>query len=589
MTFTRWIPSRTQLRSWLTDSRREWFLFFAVCVLLSVLTYGRLVGDLGHRVFASNDDSSLFIFWFAHAADVVLSWVGVGSGERNLLYTTSMNYPAGVNGGWNTSVMGLAVPLVPVTLVWGPVVAYNVAIMCAPVACALAAAWAATQFVSRRPAFVAGIAYGFSTYVIAQSAGHLNLAFAVLPPLVVGFVERLVTGRGRTWMNGVLLGCVVGWQFYLSNELLAHTFLMAVVLLVVTVALRWTEFREGFRRIAVGGAGAVGVAVVCGLPLLITMFALPGKPEGPIRPHGIWNNDLLDPVTPGKFTLISAGREIQRVIGIDDAEIGGYLGWPWLLTVAVIVVVLGINHAMSARVRTFAVVAVVMFILSMGSPMFVNGTATVNTGPFRLVESTPVLENVLPMRMSVHVALMFALLLAIAWHTVRPRFTPLLAVATVLIALTTTSGTVETRNIAYPSFYDDAVREHIPRGSIVKMMPRPVASASPHSNESLVGQAVSGMWFKQVDGYFIGSRENIPVAYQSETTQLDEIMKDDAMPEPHQVREAVEELREKGVEYVTVTDSGAGLKHPASDIARAVSEVSNAHVQFVGGVYVIQL
>ena len=589
MILTRWIPSHTALRSWLTDSRREWLAFFAVCVLLSVLTYGRLLGDMGHRVFASNDDSSLFIFWFAHAADVVLSWIGLGSGERNLLYTSSMNYPTGVNGGWNTSVMGLAVPLVPVTLVWGPVVAYYVAIMCAPVACALAAAWAASQFVSRRPAFVAGIAYGFSTYVIAQSAGHLNLAFAILPPLVVGFVERLVTGRGRTWVNAVMLGCAVGWQFYLSNELLAHTFLMAVVLLVATVAMRWKDCRAGVRRVAIGGSGAVGVAIVCGLPLLITMFALPGKPDGPIRPHGIWNNDLLDPVTPGKFTLISAGREIQRVIGIDDAEIGGYLGGPWLVTAAVIVVVLGINHAMSARVLTFAVVAVVLFILSMGSPMFVNGTAAMNTGPFRLVESTPVLENVLPMRMSVHVALMFALLLAIAWHTVRPRLTPLLALATILIALTTTSGTVEVRNIAYPSFYDDAVREHIPRGATVKMMPRPVASAAAHSNESLVGQAVSGMWFKQVDGYFIGSREDAPVAYQSETTQLDEIMNGDAMPEPYQVREAVEDLRARGVEYVAVTDSGFGLKHQASDIARVLSESSNVHVQFVGGVYVIQL
>lgn len=589
MTFTRWIPSRPAVRSWFTDSRLEWLLFLAVCVLLSVLTYGRLVGDMGHRVFASNDDSSLFIFWFAHAADAVLSWIGLGSGELNLLYSNSMNYPAGVNGGWNTSVMGLAVPLVPVTLIWGPVVAYNVAIMCAPVACALSTAWAAAQLVSRRPAFVAGIAYGFSTYVIAQSAGHLNLAFAVLPPLVVGFVERLVTGRGRTWVNAVVLGCAVGWQFYLSNELLAHTFLMTVVFLLATVALRWTEVREGARRIAVGGAGAVGVAVVCGLPLLITMFALPGKPEGPIRPHGIWNNDLLDPVTPGKFTLISAGREIQRVIGIDDAEIGGYLGWPWLLTVAVIVVVLGIHHAMSARVRTFAVVAVVMFILSMGSPMSVNGTAAVNTGPFRLVENTPVLENVLPMRMSVHVALMCALLLAIAWHSVRPRLTPLLAVATIIIAVTTTSGTVEVRNIAYPSFYDDAVREHIPRGATVKMMPRPVASAAAHSNESLVGQAVSGMWFKQVDGYFIGSREDAPVAYQSETTQLDDIMNGDAMPETHQVREALEDLRGRGVEYVVVTDSGFGLKHAASDIARVLSESSNVQVQFVGGVYVIQL
>lgn len=589
MTFTQWIPLRTALRSWLTQSRQEWLLFLVVCVLLSVLTYGRLVGDMGHQVFASNDDSSLFIFWFAHAADVVLSWVGLGSGEHNLLYSSSMNYPAGVNGGWNTSIMGLAVPLVPVTLLWGPVVAYNVAIMGAPVACALAAAWAAAQFVSRRSAFVAGIAYGFSTYVIAQSAGHLNLAFAVLPPLVVGFVERLVTGRGRTWVNAVVLGCAVGWQFYLSNELLAHTFLMTVVLLVATVALRWKEIREGVSRIAVGGAGAVGVAVVCGLPLLITMFALPGKPEGPIRPHGIWNNDLLDPVTPGKFTLISAGREIQRVIGIDDAEIGGYLGWPWLLTVAAIVVVLGINHAMSARVRTFAVVAVVMFILSMGSPMFVNGTAAVDTGPFRLVEYTPVLENVLPMRMSVHVAFMFALLLAIAWHSVRPRLTPLLTVATVLIALTTTSGTVEVRNIAYPSFYDDAVREHIPRGATVKMMPRPVASASAHSNESLVGQAVSGMWFKQVDGYFIGTREDAPVAYQSETTMLDEVMNGDSIPEPYRVREAVEDLRARGVEYVAVTDSGFGLKHPASDIARVLSESSNVQVQFVDGVYVIQL
>lgn len=579
-----------------TVAVRQWLIYVGVLVVLSILTYGQLVGDLGHRVFASNDDSSLFIFWFAHAADVVASWFGLGSGEKNPLYTYSMNAPAGVNGGWNTSVMGLALPLSPVTLIFGPVVAYNVAIMLSPVVSALAAAWAARQLIDRIPAFIAGLAYGFSTYLIAQSSGHLNLAFAVLPPLVVGFVIRFLENRGRTWLNAVGLGLAVGWQFYVSNELLAHTFIMAVVLMVVILVVHRNITGAGLARLAVGGAGAVAVAGVIGIPLLYTMFAMPGAPRDQVRPHGIWYNDLLDAVRPGEFTLIQGSSEpITRVMGIDPAEIGGYLGWVWIVVTAAIVLFTCFGHRLSPYVRAFALVAVVTFVLSLGSPIRFNGEEVLGYGPFATVEQIPVLENILPMRMSVHVTLMFALLLGVGWHMIalrnkRREIWPMTAV-TVLVALSVTSGEVKSREIVYPEFYDSTVAQVIPEGSRVKMMPRPRAWAVPNAAVSMVGQAVSGMRFSSVDGYFIGSTDTQALVYDSGQDPIDDVMDATPLPAANDPRlaEAVADLRAQGVSYVLITEGGFGLQNPARDIANLLASASGSTAEFRDGVYVIDI
>ena len=46
------------------------------------------------------------------------------------------------------------------------------------------------------PAALGGAVYGFSPALVAAAVGHYRLEFAVLPPLLIDALLRIVTGRG---------------------------------------------------------------------------------------------------------------------------------------------------------------------------------------------------------------------------------------------------------------------------------------------------------------------------------------------------------------------------------------------------------
>ena len=66
--------------------------------------------------------------------------------------------------------------------------------------------------------------------------GHYHLQFAVLPPLIVDAVARLVTGRGRGVRTGLWLGLLCAAQLFIGEELLVYT-AVASLILVVALAL----------------------------------------------------------------------------------------------------------------------------------------------------------------------------------------------------------------------------------------------------------------------------------------------------------------------------------------------------------------
>ncbi|MEV0983134.1 YfhO family protein [Brevibacterium sp. NPDC049920] len=580
---------------------RAWLLYALVLVLASLTVFGEVIAHPGTRVFADNDDTSLFIWWLAHAADVVAGWFGQGSGERHLLYSTSMHHPAGVNGGWNTTVLGLALPLVPVTWLAGPVVAYNLTIIAAPVASALAAAALVHRFVPRLPAFVGGFAYGFSTYLVSQASGHLNLAFAVLPPLVaLGIVELLRTGpRRRPVVTGVWLGCAIGWQFYVSTELLAGTFLAAVcLLLAVLVCAPRILARAGLQLLG-GGLLAAGIAVLIGTPLLLAMFTLPGAPGQTIRPHGVWNNDLLDPLVPGAYTLLGGGpTPIPRQLGLDPSEIGGYTGIVWLVCAALTVLALHRSTRYGTLVRVTALAGLLVWLLSMGAPWYVWGRPVWEHTPFRLVELLPVLGNVLPMRLAVHSTLALSVLLALGlWRCLRsprPALRRLGPIAAALSLLLVAPGAVTARPIIIPDFYTGAYAEVIPAGSVVKTLPRPVAMATPHADEAMVWQALTGMHYRETGGYFIGSTPESSIIFSAPADPLDAVLDEHrGSPLPDGARprgrEAVDALRARGVDFVVIAVDGAHLPHEALAIAQYTSRAAGAPYLEIDGVYLIDL
>src|SRR5207249_3259302 len=158
-----------------------------------------------------------------------LGWVPrqLGSGH-NPLFTTYVDYPAGANLMWNPAIFAPATLLWPVTAAFGPVVSYNVL---ATAAVALSA-WCGFLAVRRLVtndlfAGVAGLLYGFSPYMVAQSTRHLHVTLAVFPPIALILLhEVLVRQRRSPVLMGALLGGAAAVQLLTSEEILATTALV---------------------------------------------------------------------------------------------------------------------------------------------------------------------------------------------------------------------------------------------------------------------------------------------------------------------------------------------------------------------------
>ncbi|WP_156913864.1 hypothetical protein [Brevibacterium album] len=570
--------------------------------------FREVLADLGGRVYATSDDSSLFIWWFAHAADVAASWFGAGSGETTALHTVRMNHPDGVNAAWNTSVLGLALPLAPLTWWLGPVVVYNLCILASPVAAGMACALLLTRFTRPGAAYPAATLYAFSPYLVAQAGGHLNLSFAALPPLVGVFVHAAVTGpRGgglahrlqRLLPAGVLLAAAVGWQFYLSTELLAGTFLAASVCLLATAVVLRGRLLARLAPAAVVGAGAAVSALLLAAPLLSTMLAGPGAPREALRPHGVWSNDLADALVPPGFAPFGQEPEaIERVVGIDPAEVGGHLSLVWLLLGVWAAVRMWNSPRYGALVRITALTGVLVWLLSMGSSLRVGGGDTGVPGPFALVEQIPVLDNVLPMRLSVHVVLCLAVLTAVLLQDTADRAGRSRIVAVtglVLAAASLAPAGVQAREIAIPEFFrDGAWEQSIPAEAVVKAVPQPRALAEADADQAMVWQALTGLHYRETGGYFIGSTPEHPVIYQSLLDPLDQALGRigeeglDAVPR-EELRTAVLDSAARGTDFVLVPADVPRLPAAGDELAEALRAASGAQARLVDDVWVLDL
>ncbi|WP_309130174.1 hypothetical protein [Brevibacterium sp.] len=567
---------------------RPWLFYVLALTLASVGVFSQLAADPGSLVYAGNDDSSLFIWWIGHAAEVVASALGFGHGGISgdgLLHTEAMNAAAGgVNGAWNTSLLGIALLLTPVTWTAGPIVSYNLLILAIPVLNSVATAILFRRFLTRLPAFVAAAGVGFSSYTIAQLSGHPNLAFAVTPPLVAACVLGFLTlpraslrSRRRSrrfWLLCAGLGALLGFQFYVSTEVLAGTFL-AVLCFLPCLAIARRFPAAAWLNLVRGGLLASALALLLALPLLLTMTG-PNAPSGAIRPHGVWNTDLLDPIIPAGPPLLGTGSSpIPRVLPLDTAEIGGYLGIPALLACALIVIGLW-RTRFRAVLATASATGILVFVLSLGSPVLLGGRVLLPTGPFALIEAIPVLMNLLPMRLVIHsVIAAFAILgVGLQWALEKRRsragqgLLALLAVAAVCVLPAPQTA----REVYVPEFHHGGGAEAVPAGSVVKTIPRPLAWAQPHADEAMVWQAVTGFRYRETGGYFIGSSAESPLIYSAPEDALDRMLGDTPLsggaglpdPDSAEVRAAVDELRGSGVDYVMFAPESPVVADPGA-------------------------
>jgi len=309
-------------------------------------------------------DAARFLWFFRWPAYALAHGHGV-------FHSTWLFHPGGINLLDDTSVVALGVVLTPITWLWGPVASMNIALTLAPVLSALAMYLLLRRWVTWAPAaFLGGLAYGFSPFVVTELAlNQLNIAFLAVPPLVVlVLADLLVDQRRAPWRNGLSLAALAVVQFFVSTEVLLLTVLasgVGVVLLVAgAAAVDPAALGSRVRGAVTGAAVAVGASVVALAYPLWFLLAGPSHLTGPIWSAG---------ATSRYGTTASSFVTTGGLAGLRPSMLrfGGYQG-PVLVGLGYLgvgVLVLGLAGVVlwrhDLRIRLFAGVGLVAALASL--------------------------------------------------------------------------------------------------------------------------------------------------------------------------------------------------------------------------------
>ena len=496
----------------------------AICLILyvvaTVIEFGPSHSlSANHLVGTDNPDAALQIW--------SLGWAEFALAHGHIPFFSQWQaYPTGVNVVDTTSMLGLGTIFSPVTAIFGPVVTWNVVARLAVILSSLSMCLVLRRWTDWWPAaFIGGLIYGFSSY-ITFSVGHLFLYFAPLPPIMFLLLyEILVSQRWRAARTGAGLGVLCGLQYLISSEILASTVLMGAIATAIYLFATRRSLKSKWPYIK---RAVVWSLVVGGLLLIVpvgyTVFGpehINGAPQSQAT-LGKLHGDLLSPIVPTHKNLIAGG--FGAVSGKVTSSGNGallYLGLPLLLAVVAFVIWLRRNRI----IQFAAVMAAVAFVLSLGSPLYVDGRNTHVPLPFVVLAHLPLLDGFLAVRFSLFTTIFCAVIVAIGFdqlyrrvkESTRLRGLSLPWKAAMATLLTLALAAIITipllpriehtaANTGVSPFFSSSAVTTIPNGSVVLAYPYPRAPKNHNAptdpvDQALLDQAVSGMHFKLVGGY----------------------------------------------------------------------------------------
>lgn len=577
-------------------------------VLLSVWLFHGLWADLDRRyLLDSGQDQNQWEWFFAVTAHHVFEL-------ENPFFTTLQNAPLGVNLMANTAMLGLAVPLAPVTALFGPAVTW--ALVLTGGLAGTAAAWywlLLKRFVrSRRAAALGGALCAFAPPMISHANAHPNFAVLFMMPLIVDRLLRLCRAPDRhgaapatTVRDGVVLGLFLTYQVFLGEEAL----LLAAVGLLLFAA-GYAVARPAVARAALRPL-LRGLAVAAALSTLLLAYPLYHQFFGAQS----YTSVLHGPTGNAPEALVEfAGRSLAGdpatadALALNRTEQNAFFGWPLLILTAVVVGWLWRDP----RVRALAWVACGAMLLSLGRTIPVPGTGAELPGPWRMVGDLPLFESVIESRMAMVAVPALGVLLALACDRLRHpagsaatggggepagaapgtgrralTLAGWVAVAAALLPIAPTPFTTVDRP-PVPSFIADGTwRGYLAEGRTLVPVPVP----EPAHAEALHWQTTADLGFPIPGGYFNGpygpDRVGIygPVP-RATSALLREVARTGRIPPigPAQRRAAWEDLR--------FWRAGALVLPPqprAEALRVTVQRLLGTSGRWVGGVWVWQL
>lgn len=467
-------------------------LVFLAYTLLAVLWFRETWASPTENIVGGCCDAPTYA-WY-------MRWIPYAVAEGNNPLTTGhLNAPEGINLMWQASVPLLGIAFAPVTLLFGPYVAYNLATTLAVSLSGLTTYVALRRWVGgyAGPA-VGGLLFAFSPYMAAHQLGHLNFTFVALVPLLFMALDDVLVRQTRPWLvNGLILGAIGAGQLLVGAEVLASATLMCAVLLGLLVVV----FRRGIRERA--GYALRGLAVAAGSMVVLLAYPLyvqfrgPQRIHGVIRPPNTFVTDLANFVEPTRLTRINDAKGCFRC-----SEVGGYLGILLILFCVAVVV-----WAWRRQVVVIAALAsVAAGVLALGPSLHLNGADRGIPLPWAVVDRLPVLANMLPIRMPMYVHLGVAVLLAEGVRRLLAHRVKLVTgggLAFVALALWRLVPIPTYWTYAYPTpeFFTTSAVEVLPERSTVFVLPFP--GPNPGTIDPMLWQAEAGMRFRIQGGYHL--------------------------------------------------------------------------------------
>jgi hypothetical protein len=428
---------------------------------------------------------------------------------ENPLFTPQLNAPNGVNLMANTGLLGLTVPLVPVTVLFGPAVALTVLLTGG----LTATAWAWYHVLSRHivvgswpAAFVGGLFAGFAPGMVNHANGHPDLVNQFLIPFIVWRAISLRRAR-----DGVVLGLLVTWQAFLNEELLFQTGLALAIFVVVYALFRPAEVRARIRPFLAGlGPALLTAGVLLAYPLWFQFF-------GPQNYRGLPELVLRDGTDVRAFAAFSQLSLVRH--GASHSSYGAppeentFFGAPLLIAVGLIVIWLWRRHV---AVRALTAVALVFAVLSLGQTVVVGGHTVLQHGPMSLLDHLQLFDNVVPTRFGLALVPVIAILLAFSVRAAGAssgawlRYGWTLVLVAVLLPIAPTPVLTE-RAAPVPGFFTSGQwRQYVPDDQSVFAVDSVFWTGS---FATMAWDDATGQDYQMVGGYFLGPFPDAPGNY----------------------------------------------------------------------------
>ncbi len=429
---------------------------------------------------------------------------------HNPFFSGAVNVPDGANLLSNTSGTLVGVVLAPVTWLFGPVTATNVALTLAPALSAWGCFAAIRPLVTWKLGAVPGaLVYGYSAAIVSSVVfGHVSVTFLVIPPLLFTTLHEIVIRQEHSVRrDGLVLAALLVTQFLISPEVLVMCLLLAAIGLLAVVAYGWRQLRPR----AGHALPALGLAVAATAALLAypAWFGL----AGPQAVTGVLF--ALAPLAGVPFSGVLAPGNYGAFAN-EYIRFGGYLGRigppPDYVGGGVALASLGSVVVGRRRPLTWLLVfmTVVTFLLALGSYL-VSAPSWLGRPwmPWRDLSKLPVLREILPNQFAPLLTLFIAFLLAVGLDALYVEYrrpsswvgsrrygvTAAITAAVAVIALVPVFVTFDLPFTVVPVRTPAYIREvapTLPAGTVLLTVPFAVSGSA----QPMLWQAVDSMHFR---------------------------------------------------------------------------------------------